>query len=225
MGVLFRQLLSKVLKDLRVSLQKKYIQSSHQNEIADLFKSSFLTTGLQYALSTGNWGSDKQALKTGVSQVLNRLSYLSTLSHLRRLSSSSGKNTKLTKPRHLHNTQWGLICPAETPEGHSCGLVKNLAITALITTGSMTNQIMDLLEEMGTKGLGDYGYDKNIESFKIFVNGSWVGTHINPIKIVQNLKYSRKTRIIKEEVSISLDIDNKEVKLMIIDERGSSEKE
>jgi DNA-directed RNA polymerase II subunit RPB2 len=213
LGVLFRQLLSKVLKDLRVSLQKKYIQSSHQNEIVDLFKSSFLTTGLQYALSTGNWGSDKQALKTGVSQVLNRLSYLSTLSHLRRLSSSSGKNTKLTKPRHLHNTQWGLICPSETPEGHSCGLVKNLAITALITTGSITNQIIDLLEEIGTKGLGDYGYDKNIENFKIFVNGSWVGTHIDPVKIVQNLKYSRKKRIIKEEISISLDIDNKEVRI------------
>lgn len=213
LSVLFRQLLSKVLKDLRISLQKKYILNDDQSNIQELFKSSFLTTGLQYALSTGNWGSDKQAIKTGVSQVLNRLSYLSTLSHLRRLSSSSGKNTKLTKPRHLHNTQWGLICPAETPEGHACGLVKNLAITSFITVGSSTNKIMDLLEEMGTKSLGDYDYDKNDENFKVFVNGSWIGTHIKPIEIIKNLKYSRRKKSIREEVSISLDIKNKEVRI------------
>lgn len=24
---------------------------------------------------------------------------------------------KLAKPRQLHNSQWGMMCPAETPEG------------------------------------------------------------------------------------------------------------
>jgi len=213
LSTLFRQLLSKVLKDLRVSLQKKFILNTQQSTIGDLFKSSFMTTGLQYALSTGNWGSDKQAIKTGVSQVLNRLSYLSSLSHLRRLSSSGGKTGKLTKPRHLHNTHWGLICPAETPEGHSCGLVKNLALTSFITVGSSTNPILDLLEEMETKILGDYDCDKNSKSFKVFVNGSWIGTHINPIEIIKGLKYSRRKGNIREEVSISLDIENKEVRI------------
>ena len=213
LSVLFRQLLGKVLKDLRISLQKKSNFNNNQYNIRDLFKSSFLSTGLQYALSTGNWGSDKQAIKTGVSQVLNRLSYLSTLSHLRRLSSSSGKNTNLTKPRHLHNTHWGLICPAETPEGHACGLVKNLAITSFITIGSSTNGIMDLLEELGTKSLGDFDYDKSNETFKVFVNGSWVGTYTNPVEIIKSLKYSRRRKNIREEVSISLDIENKEVRV------------
>ena len=50
------------------------------------------------------------------SQVLNRLTYASTLSHLRRLNSPIGRDGKLAKPRQLHNSLWGMICPAETPE-------------------------------------------------------------------------------------------------------------
>ena len=49
-------------------------------------------------------------------QVLNRLTFASTLSHLRRLNSPIGRDGKLARPRQLHNTQWGMICPAETPE-------------------------------------------------------------------------------------------------------------
>lgn len=57
--------------------------------------------------------------------MLNRLAYASTLSHLRRINSPVGREGKLAKPRQLHNTQWGIICPAETPEGQACGLVRS----------------------------------------------------------------------------------------------------
>ena len=56
-----------------------------------------------------------QVSKTGVAQCLNRLTYSSTLSHLRRLNTPLQKTGKLAKPRQLHNTHWGMICPAETP--------------------------------------------------------------------------------------------------------------
>jgi len=54
-----------------------------------------------------------------VFQVLNRLTFASTLSHLRRLNSPIGRDGKLARPRQLHNTLWGMICPAETPEVRS----------------------------------------------------------------------------------------------------------
>jgi DNA-directed RNA polymerase beta subunit len=54
-------------------------------------------------------------------QVLNRLTFASTLSHLRRVNSPIGRDGKLAKPRQLHNTLWGMICPAETPEGAAVG--------------------------------------------------------------------------------------------------------
>lgn len=30
-------------------------------------------------------------------------------------------------------SQWGMMCPADTPEGEACGLVKNLALLAHVT--------------------------------------------------------------------------------------------
>lgn len=84
---------------------------------------SIVEKGLKYSLATGNWGDQKKAhlSRAGVSQVLNRLTFASTLSHLRRLNSPIDRTGKIAKPRQLHNTHWGYICPAETPEGHAVG--------------------------------------------------------------------------------------------------------
>ena len=49
----------------------------------------------------------------GVAQVLNRLTYVASLSHLRRISTPMDKSGKLVPPRKLHNTSWGFLCPAE----------------------------------------------------------------------------------------------------------------
>jgi len=81
--------------------------------------------------------------------VLNRLTYASTLSHLRRLNTPIGREGKLAKPRQLHNSHWGVICPAETPEGQACGLVKNLALMTYISVGSAASPILHFLEEWG----------------------------------------------------------------------------
>ena len=96
-----------------------------------------MTSGLQYSFATGNWGDRSRGLptSTGVSQTLNRLTYSSSLSNLRRLKSPIDTGSKVTKPRLLHSTQWGMMCPAETPEGQSCGIVKNLALMSYISVG------------------------------------------------------------------------------------------
>lgn len=213
LSILFRQLLSKVLKDLRYSLQKKSNLKKNFFQVSDLMKSNMITNGIQYALATGNWGTDKQALRTGVSQVLNRLNYSSTLSHLRRLNSPGGKGGKLTKPRQLHNTHWGLVCPAETPEGHSCGLVKNLALTAFITIGTQSNSIIELLEELGTKNLSEVDFSEIRNGHKIFINGCWVGIHGKPTQLSQKLLGLRRYGNIREEVSIILDNQEREVRI------------
>ena len=93
---------------------------------------------MKYSLATGNWGDQRKAHQTraGVSQVLNRLTFASTLSHLRRLNSPIGRDGKLARPRQLHNTHWGMICPAETPEvcpggGGGCILVVHWFLTGV----------------------------------------------------------------------------------------------
>ncbi|XP_020619202.1 DNA-directed RNA polymerase II subunit RPB2-like [Orbicella faveolata] len=118
-------------------------------------KPKVITDGLRYSLATGNWGDQKKAhqSRAGVSQVLNRLTFASTLSHLRRLNSPIGREGKLARPRQLHNTHWGMICPAETPDGHAVGLVKNLALMAYISVGSQPSPILEFLEEWTMENL------------------------------------------------------------------------
>lgn len=53
-----------------------------------------------------------------------------------RINSTFEKTRKVSGPRSLQPSQWGMICPADTPEGESCGLVKNLALISHITTDS-----------------------------------------------------------------------------------------
>lgn len=105
--------------------------------ISTFMQYKIITDGIRYSFSTGNWGDREKGTPTdtGVSQLLNRLTYASSLSNLRRLKSPIDPTTKTTKPRLLHSTQWGMMCPAETPEGQSCGIVKNLSLMCYISVG------------------------------------------------------------------------------------------
>lgn len=95
-------------------------------------------------------------------KVLNRLTYTATLSHLRRCNSPIGREGKLAKPRQLHNTQWGMVCPAETPEGQAVGLVKNLALMAYISVGSLPEPILEFLEEWSMENLEGLNFSTSI---------------------------------------------------------------
>jgi len=133
LGTLFRQKFAQLLKETRLQVMKR-LDAGRDFTLGHVINRTTMTKGLQYALSTGNWTANRKGpvSKTGVAQVLQRLTFASTLSHLRRLNSPVGREGKDAKPRQLHNTHWGMICPAETPEGQACGLVKNLALMAYI---------------------------------------------------------------------------------------------
>jgi DNA-directed RNA polymerase II subunit RPB2 len=97
-----------VTKDVRIYVQK-CVDSGKEINLTYAVKAKTISQGLKYSLATGNWGQQgKQGVRAGVSQVLNRLTYASTLSHLRRLNSPIGREGKLTKPRQLHN-RWVYI--------------------------------------------------------------------------------------------------------------------
>ena len=93
-------------------------------------------------------GSGGQAKnKKGIAQLLPRLSYLGTLSSLRRIIAPIDRNGKQTDPRKLHSSQFGTICPFETPEGGSVGIVKNMAITCHITIPTSDGPVLSALKE------------------------------------------------------------------------------
>ena len=214
MAGLFRMLFHKLTKDVYAYLQK-CVENNREFNLTLGVKSNLLTNGLRYSLATGNWGDQKKAAqsKAGVSQVLNRYTFASTLSHLRRTNTPIGRDGKIAKPRQLHNTHWGLVCPAETPEGQACGLVKNLALMCYITVGTPSQPIVEFMIQRNMEVLEEYEPQRSPNATKIFVNGVWVGVHRNPVHLVNTMQTLRRRNAISHEVSLVRDIREREFKI------------
>mmetsp|Transcript_36662 Transcript_36662/g.61867 ORF Transcript_36662/g.61867 Transcript_36662/m.61867 type:complete len:1229 (-) Transcript_36662:326-4012(-) len=228
MGNLFRQSFAKMLRNCKKILQRKVTGSRHEsflNILQTAIDGNIIAKDLQYSLATGNWTVNRQGQPktTGVSQVLSRQSFASMLSHLRRLTSPTGKDTKLAAPRQLHNTHWGMICPAETPEGQTVGLVKHLTLMAYVTTGENAEDILDVAEDCGMDGLEDIHPDSIPGSTKVFVNGMWCGIHNDALDLVNKLRKIRRGEstgngedaVTKNTADISIvwDIRDREVRI------------
>ena len=217
---LFASLFEKMRNELTSELTRNVKANFDESDLKALltrWRPTSITKGLEYSIATGNWNANRQAVgsKVGVSQALNRLTYISTLSNLRRTNTPIGRDAKLTKPRHLHNTHWGYICPVETPEGHACGLIKNLALMTLITTDRGSDQICEinnLLDESSVTRIEEVAPEDIANGTKIFVNGAWYGIHHNGHDVVQRLLMSRRQhQAIRSDVSIVHNIADKEV--------------
>jgi len=92
---LFRMLFKKLRQDVGRYLQK-CLDTGKEFNLALAVKSNTITHGLKYSLATGNWGDQSKFMQSraGVSQVLNRYTFASTLSHLRRLNTPVGREGK-----------------------------------------------------------------------------------------------------------------------------------
>ena len=122
-----------------------------------------------------------------MAQVLNRLTYIASLSHLRRVNTPMDKSGKLIPPRKLHPTQWGYICPAETPEGQSVGVVKNLSYLTHITINSNSEILYNIIEP-NIKLLDVCTNLELYDNVKVFINGNWIGISEDPYNLYISLK-------------------------------------
>ena len=224
MNNLFRNYFNKLTKETQ-KLTVREINSHNSRSLEDyenilnmtniykLVKSATIENGLNRALSTGDF-SIKQAnsSKVGVGQVLNRLTYPATLSHLRRINTPLEKSGELIAPRKLHNTTWGFLCPVETPEGASIGIVKSIAYMTHITIPINSKSIYDCvlpqihkIEEVSSLFLSN--------KVKVFINGSWVGVTTQPLELFADLKEKKYCGIINIYTSIVFDYKNMEIRV------------
>lgn len=210
---LFRLQFRRLTKDVRRKVQRCVDQGRKIN-LADIANHHIISSGLKYSLATGNWGQQgTQNVRSGVSQVLQRLTYAATLSHLRRVNSPIGREGKLAKPRQLHNSQWGMLCPAETPEGQACGLVKNLALMTYISVGSPLSSVLEVLEGWGTENLEEVNSAHLKGATKVFVNGVWIGINREPRNLIETLRQMRRGLNVEAEVSVVHDIQLQEIRV------------
>ena len=215
---LLRNYLNKVVKDMQKQVVREINSGSwksnedyeniiNSTNIYKIIKSTTIENGIKRALATGDFGIKQiNSNKVGVAQVLNRLTYISSISHLRRVNTPIDKSGKLVPPRRLHNSSWGFLCPAETPEGGSVGIVKNLSYMTHITIPSNSNALYDyilpLIVNIDTLASNSKElYDK----VKVFINGAWVGITNEPLELYNNRKQKKYKGIINIYTSIIFD--------------------
>jgi len=214
MAFLFRTHFKKMMRDVENKC-KQELQRHRWNEIASTLgrkiKKSDIESGMKYGLSTGNWGLQSKDNKKGIARMLNRLSYLSFLSDLRKVQAPMSKTLKSDQPRRLHSTQWGRICPGETPEGAPIGIVKNLALMTVVTVASSTEPVRNYLDNLGIERLEDISSQVIYGKAKIFVNGDWVGIYDKPNELYQELRKLRRQGLINIYTSIVWNVEINEI--------------
>lgn len=221
---LFRNYFNKLVKEMQKQIVREINSGSWRStedyaniinniNIYKIMKSTTIENGINRALSTGDFSiKQSNTSKVGVAQVLNRLTYVSSLSHLRRINTPLEKSGEMIAPRKLHNTTWGFLCPAETPEGQSIGVVKNISYMAHITIPSNSSALYEYatphiiqVEDVSPQEL--YG------KVKVFINGTWIGIAKSPIEFYKNALQKKCQGIINIYTSIIFNYNTLEIRI------------
>jgi DNA-directed RNA polymerase subunit B len=199
---LFRVSFTNLIKDLKYQLERGYTRKKGL-KISSAIRPDLLTHRLLHAFATGNWVGGR----AGVSQLLDRTSNMSALSHLRRVTSPLTRSQPHFEARDLHPTQWGRLCPNETPEGQNCGLVKNCALIVDVSEGTDEKEVIWLLRDLGVREVGE----QQTTETRIYVNGDLIGLHDKPKELVEEIRQRRRSGLLSHEVNIRFDDHMNEV--------------
>jgi len=215
-GVLVADLFRMSMKRYCDSL-KKYLEK-RQDILTAMNRSSSITTVFKHTFSTGNWAAQKNTyVRTGVSQIMSRLTYPATISHLRRVVIPIGKEGKNVKIRQIHPSQSFFIDVIESPEGKSIGIVKNLALLANITTGYNSVMIRQLVGKCESiLPLTEYlAIDavKRSSLNRVYVNGMLIALTTSAEDLYDELVFLRERGLFSNQISFYRDPDDREVRV------------
>jgi len=202
---LFRTAFRNLVRDMKYQLERSG-QKRGINAVSAAIRPGIISDKLNNAIATGNWGRGR----VGVTQLLDRTNYLSTLSHLRRVQSPLSRTQPNFEARDLHSTHFGRICPSETPEGSNCGLVKNLALSAIISVSVPSEEIVEKLYDLGTDYFTDVKDSVKKDGTRIFVDGKLIGYHKDGEKLASSLRELRRSNKINSHIGISIHIPEQE---------------
>jgi len=211
---LFKQHYKKMLNDCN-KFFKKRSGSNHETplNIINQIKPGNIEQGIKSAMMTGNWMKRK-----GVAQMFPRLTFLQSLSFLRRVDAPGGDSStmKLTGPRHYHPSQVGFLCCIESPEHTNIGLVKHLSLLGSICIGSheQANMIYNLLiTNEKFIHMNNHSSTQLVDQTKVFLNGEWIGMTEKPFELYGELRKLKQNGVIIRTNGIIHDIPKGEIKI------------
>ena len=206
LSLLFEDLFKKFNSELkRIADQTIPKQRTAQFDIVRHMRQDQITNGLANAISSGNWSLKRFKMeRAGITQVLSRLSFISVLGMMTRLSSQFEKTRKVSGPRSLQPSQWGMVCPSDTPEGEGCGLVKNLALMTHITTEQDEEPIKRLAFNLGVEDIHFLSGEEysSPSVYLVFLNGNILGVVQDYRHLIQTFRLLRRAGRVSEFVSV-----------------------
>ena len=141
---LFRVNLKVLIGDLLYNFQR-LVKRGKFPSIKVIIREKLLTQRIYSSMATGAWVGGRK----GISQRIQRLNFLETVSHLQRVVSPLSATQENFEARELHPTHIGRLCPIETPEGTNIGLKKNLALLATVSQETSDEETAKMLKVMG----------------------------------------------------------------------------
>ena len=218
LALLFEDLFKKFNHDLKTNIDKVLKKPNRTAEFDAynqfFYHGDYITAGFVRAISTGNWSLKRFKMeRAGVTHVLSRLSYISALGMMTRISSQFEKTRKVSGPRALQSSQWGMLCPSDTPEGEACGLVKNLALMTHITTDVDEAPIVRLCYTLGLEDIhlltGAELYHPS--TYVVYLNGHVLGVTQTPHRFVAQFRRLRRAGCMSEFVGIYTNVHHQTV--------------
>ncbi|MBN2457845.1 DNA-directed RNA polymerase subunit B'' [Candidatus Woesearchaeota archaeon] len=143
---LFRVNLKVLVGDMLYNFQR-IVKRGKFPSIKVVIRDKLLTMRIYSSMATGNWVGGRK----GISQRIQRLNFLDTMSHLQRVISPLSSTQENFEARELHPTHLGRLCPIETPEGTNIGLRKNMALMAQISHEADEEEVIKTLKNLGLK--------------------------------------------------------------------------
>jgi len=181
---------------MKYQMERSYSKRK-ENRVHHAVRRDVLTNKIMHAMATGNWTGGR----AGVSQLLDRTCNMATLSHLRRVISPLTRSQPHFEARDLHPTQFGRLCPNETPEGQNCGLVKNLALMVDVSENLPDNDVREILDELYIQPI----VEGESQQGKVYFNGDLIGTHKAPKDLVAEIIQRRRKNMISNVVNVRYD--------------------
>jgi len=216
---LYRELWGKFKREssLKIDKEHKFHFKEYDEDISNIinidntkkiFNSSTMDSIIK---SFGAVFGTNLSARQGIVQDLNRNTMLGTLSHVRRLSNPLPPGSKSIGPRKLHNSQWGFVCPTESPDGGNVGIINHISIMALVSFNVGETGIYRALIDHGLIGIQNIISSDLQDSSRVFMNGKWIGIHRSPDFLYKIMRLLKLNSIIHLYTSISWDINLNEI--------------
>lgn len=230
LGNIFRDYYNQFRNVIRNNIDNQYLYGPWRNSknietlinpsnINIIFNPDIIEGGMKKSLK-GLWGksminNSTEHVKQGLVQDLSRISYLGFISHLRRVSTPIDPISKVVAPHHLHPTQWGIMCPCESPDGASIGLLKNFAIMCHVTFDVSSKDAISHMLNIGMKILQNKQVKSIYNKTKVLVNSNLIGVvDKDPHTFYKILKLLKLNNVINPYTSISWNIFNNEIHVL-----------